>query len=656
MFIFDRKLVLSALVFIFCVIANAQVSGVEIYGNIGDENTDLEGVQVKVSQAGRTLSSVNTDMNGDYAVKLPFGGEFLLEVSREGYVAKRFTVSTVGIPAEKQTDKFQPIGASINLLRRIEGVDYSILNQPMMKFRYNMVEETMEFDKTHQAMMSAEIKKIEEAQKELRRLEKEKEARFASLMKDGEKLLNKKDYPNAINAYQEALKIKPKEVYPQAQIENIRRLVSESEALAKRDAEARAKLDAEAKAKADADALAKKQADAAAEKLKAEAKLKADKDAADKLAKEKEAADAKAKLDAAAKAKAEADALAKKQADAAAEKLKAEAKLKADKEAADKLAKEKEAADAKAKLDAAAKAKAEADALAKKQADEAAEKLKAEAKLKADKEAADKLAKEKEAAAAKAKLDAAAKAKAEADALAKKQADDLAAAKLKAEEEQLAKKLAEEKLLSALKAEKELADKKAAAKAAEDQRLLAEALRKDKEASLLKKKQEDEERLRNEKLLADAVAKEKAAAAEKAKSTILPKLGDDSKYKEAIRKGDNFMALKRYAEAKKAFEEALIQKGNDPYAKEKLMECEKLMQSDAAVVTDERQRQLLSKYPPGVTEEMIPMDGLVIVKRVLVKERVAYVYEKKIFNWGGIAFFRDGSPITESLFEQETKK
>ncbi|NBQ47907.1 MAG: hypothetical protein EBU33_05560, partial [Sphingobacteriia bacterium] len=236
MFIFDRKLVLSALVFIFCVITNAQVSGVEIYGNIGDENTDLEGVQVKVSQAGRTLSSVNTDMNGDYAVKLPFGGEFLLEVSREGYVAKRFTVSTVGIPAEKQTDKFQPIGASINLLRRIEGVDYSILNQPMMKFRYNMVEETMEFDKTHQAMMSAEIKKIEEAQKELRRLEKEKEARFASLMKDGEKLLNKKDYPNAINAYQEALKIKPKEVYPQAQIENIRRLVSESEALAKRDA------------------------------------------------------------------------------------------------------------------------------------------------------------------------------------------------------------------------------------------------------------------------------------------------------------------------------------------------------------------------------------------------------------------------------------
>lgn len=150
--------------------------------------------------------------------------------------------------------------------------------------------------------------------------------------------------------------------------------------------------------------------------------------------------------------------------------------------------------------------------------------------------------------------------------------------------------------------------------------------------------------------------REKLAAAEKAKSAILPKLGDDTKYKEAVRKGDNFMALKRYADAKKAYEEALVQKGNDPYAKEKLMECEKLMQSDAAVVTDERQKQLLAKYPEGVTEETIPMDGVVIIRRVLVKEKKAYVYEKKIFNWGGIAFFRDGSPITEPLFEQETKK
>jgi hypothetical protein len=99
-----------------------------------------------------------------------------------------------------------------------------------------------------------------------------------------------------------------------------------------------------------------------------------------------------------------------------------------------------------------------------------------------------------------------------------------------------------------------------------------------------------------------------------------------------------------------------IKKGGDPYAKEKLLECEKILQSDANQVTDERQKQLLAKYPSGVTEEIIPMEGVVIIKRVLVKERVAYVYEKKVFNWGGLAFFRDGAPITETTFEQETKK
>ena len=87
-----------------------------------------------------------------------------------------------------------------------------------------------------------------------------------------------------------------------------------------------------------------------------------------------------------------------------------------------------------------------------------------------------------------------------------------------------------------------------------------------------------------------------------------------------------------------------------------MLECEKIISSDANQKTDERQKQLLAKYPPGVTEEIIPAEGVVIVKRVLVKDKVAYVYEKKVFNWGGSAFFRDGAVITEPIFEQETKK
>ncbi len=64
---------------------------------------------------------------------------------------------------------------------------------------------------------------------------------------------------------------------------------------------------------------------------------------------------------------------------------------------------------------------------------------------------------------------------------------------------------------------------------------------------------------------------------------------------------------------------------------------------------------LLIKYKNGVTEEIIIGKNLIIIQRVVVRDAMAWVYQKKIFNWGGVAFFRDGVAITEGIFEMETK-
>ena len=115
--------------------------------------------------------------------------------------------------------------------------------------------------------------------------------------------------------------------------------------------------------------------------------------------------------------------------------------------------------------------------------------------------------------------------------------------------------------------------------------------------------------------------------------------------------------MKRYPEAKQSYEEALIEKAGDPYAKGKLAEIEKILNSDeaAAKATDERIKALRAKYPLGVTEETISGPGVVITQRVVIKETSAYVYQRKKFSWGGISYFRDNQPITESIFELETK-
>ena len=118
---------------------------------------------------------------------------------------------------------------------------------------------------------------------------------------------------------------------------------------------------------------------------------------------------------------------------------------------------------------------------------------------------------------------------------------------------------------------------------------------------------------------------------------------------------DGYFNQKKYPDAKKYYENALVEKGGDAYAKVRLIECEKLINSDNSPEINARKKELLAKYKPGVTEETLTGNGVVILQRVVVKEKDVWVYQKKMFSWGGTSFFRDQTPITESIFEQETK-
>src|SRR5690606_12166781 len=109
-----------------------------------------------------------------------------------------------------------------------------------------------------------------------------------------------------------------------------------------------------------------------------------------------------------------------------------------------------------------------------------------------------------------------------------------------------------------------------------------------------------------------------------------------------------------YVDARNLYGEALGYKPNDTYSQNQIADCSAKIGAEGPP-ENERIKALLSKYPPGVTEETIPGDGVVVIKRVLVKGESAYVYEKKIFNWGGVSCFRDGMSITELTFEQETR-
>ncbi len=518
-------------------------------GKVEKNDKKLQGAVVTLLQGGKQIAQTMTGEDGAFRFELSQNADFIVTVTKQGHCTKKFEVSTRGVPADdKSTKRFDIPG--IGLFEPIPGIDYSVLNQPLVKIKYSATKELFDYDEVYFNQSLDALNKIKQLEEDAKNKQKDIELNYGDAIKNADKAFQKKEWAAAKASYAMASTIKPTENYPKAQIAQIDAILKDQDAL-------------KAKEKADADAVAKAKVDA-------EAKAKAE---ADRLAKEKAAKDLadKAKAEGDAKAKLEADKLAKEKADA-------EAKAKAE---ADRLAKEKvekdKLLDAKARAEADAKAKLEADKLAKEKAD-------AEAKAKVE---ADRLAKEK---AEKDKL-LDAKAKAEADAKAKLEADKLA---------------------------KEKADVEAKAKAE-----------------------------------ADRLAKEKA---EKDKIKTPPILGA-GKYKDEIKKADELFKNKKYELSKTSYENALIAKAGDSYAKGRLIEIEKLLKSDNATADsgNARMKELLAKYPLGVTESTINGTGVVIIQRIVVKPTEAYVYEKKIFNWGGTAFFRDGARITESIFELETK-
>jgi hypothetical protein len=588
-------------------------------GRVEQNGVDLEGASVTLMNGTRQVAQFITQDDGEFGFKVPPDGDFTVFVTKKGLCTKNFQLSTKFVPSQsKGVSQFDIPG--IILFEQNPDVDYSILNQPIVKIKYDTEKNIFDYDEEYFTKSLAALDKLRQLEKEAIDRQKSINSSYQSFIKSGDKAFQKKDWAGAQQLYKQASDLKKTELYPKNQLVLIDNNIKVQNDLASKLAAEKLQADnaladklAAEKALADKQAADKLASKLAAEKLQADrlsAKLASDKLQADKLLAEKKASE-----------KALAD---KQAADRLAAKLASE-KLQADKVLAEKLASEKALADKQAADKLASKLAAE-----KLQADKVlAEKLATEKAL-ADKQAADRLA---------AKL-ASEKLQAE-KALADKQAADRLAVKLASDKLQADKVLADK-----LAAEKALADKQAADRLAA--KLASEKLQADKVLA---------DKLASEKALADKQVAEKLAAEKnKSSNTIAPVLGFDP-YKNAITNGDNYFKTKRYLDAKKAYQEALIIKANDTYAKNKLLELEKILNSDLANLTelDAKMKALMAKYPLGVTEETIEGPGVTVIQRVVVTKYSAYVYQKKMFSWGGITFLRDATQITEPIFEQETK-
>ena len=625
----------------------------------------LQGATVTLMQGGKQVMQTMTGEDGSFKFQIPSNGDYTVIVTKTGHCTKKFQVSTRGVPPDKTQDNFRGFNIeSISLFEPLPGIDYSVLNQALVKVTYDPIKDNFDYDEAYSNQMLEALDKLRQLELAAQNKQKELEANYVAAIKTGDKAFQKKDWAAAKAAYNQALTFKPTELYPKEQLAQIEIIIKDQEALNKKNNSDKAAAD-----KAAADKLAQDKADKAiADKALADKTL-ADKAAADKLAKDKidkEFADKtnanKALADKAASDKAASDKLVMEKADKVlADKLaKDEAAKKAadDKAVVDKAISDKTAADkiAREKVEKELADKLSKDELAKKAAadkilsditvtEKAAADKAAAARLvkeKADKELADKLSKDE--LARKATVDKIAADKAEVARLIKEKVD-----------KEIVDKLTKNEAAKKAAADKSLADIAAVEKADSEEAEIARLAKEKAEKELLEKLSKVDE---GKKAAADKIEAAKLAKELLDKDKIItPPVLTVDKYKQAKEKADAFFNSKKYQESKISYEEALIAKAGDSYAKGRLAEIEKLLKSDTAIAAtiDTKKRALLSKYSPGVTEETIVGTGVVIVQRVVVKDSSVYVYQKKIFSWGGISFFRDTKAVTESIFEQETK-
>src|SRR5688572_30834687 len=173
-------------------------------GNVSGERMDLGNATIQITQNGKVVNTVSTDGGGNYMFEVPMGGDFLVTVSKEGYVPKKFTINTMDVPPEKAETKWPLIEASLTLFRRMDGIDYSLLNQPLNKYTYNVTKGNFEYDKSYLEVMLEGMQAIKEAEKIVKNREKTRDASYLALVKEGDKAFNVKDYKTAVSSYQEA--------------------------------------------------------------------------------------------------------------------------------------------------------------------------------------------------------------------------------------------------------------------------------------------------------------------------------------------------------------------------------------------------------------------------------------------------------------------
>ena len=262
------------ILFIFSLILGFSFTGfsqdwtLPITGKVEKNGKKLQGAIVTLMQGSKQIAQTMTGDDGAFRFEIPPNGDFMILITKPGHCTKKIQVSTRGVPPDDKSTKRYDI-AGVSLFEPSPGIDYSVLNQPLVKIQYNSVKQIFDYDEAYLSQSIAALDKLKQLENDAINKQKELEANYQSAIKTADKAFQKKDWNTAKSSYSKASLIKPLENYPRDQLNQIEIIIKDQEALNK-------------KAETDKAVAAKALADKAVADKVAGDKAIADKVAADK--------------------------------------------------------------------------------------------------------------------------------------------------------------------------------------------------------------------------------------------------------------------------------------------------------------------------------------------------------------------------------------
>ncbi|MBW6482603.1 MAG: hypothetical protein K0B10_06040 [Vicingaceae bacterium] len=207
----------------------------DVNGTVKNEDTKkrFEGVTITIKRNGTVWKTITSSPSGEFVLELPPDAIYLVEFSKPGFTTKKMEFSTKNIPSEDAKYGFE-FRMEMNLFEEVEGLDVSILNQPIAKIAFDPATGYMDYDPSYTKSIQKELEKLKKEQEEKRKQQeaerKAKEKEYKTIIAAADKFFAAKNWVEAKPLYEQAAKLLPSEDYPSSQLKLIATNMANAEA------------------------------------------------------------------------------------------------------------------------------------------------------------------------------------------------------------------------------------------------------------------------------------------------------------------------------------------------------------------------------------------------------------------------------------------